>query len=155
MNDLIHQEPPQTPRQSYRRHRTCRQSWSRVPVCPSTFVCLCLDGLHDLILALELLLLLKAARVLAFSGINNLYGKGICLCLMARGQQRSAQTWLPDSANIVHTNSTQHSTDRPHSSAVGPRFARQGSRLGTTARVPGAAGVGAPHPHDGKYACRD
>ena len=46
------------------------------------------------------------------------------LCLMTRDQQRSAQTWLPDSSDI------ELNTDRPHSSAVGPRFARQGSRLG-------------------------
>jgi len=70
---------------------TRRQSWSRVPVCPFTFVCLCLDGLHDLILALELLLVLKAVRVLSFSGTTNHYTTDICLCLMTRGQQRSAQ----------------------------------------------------------------
>ena len=71
--------------------RTDSQSWSRVPVCPSTFVCLCLDGLHDLILALELLLVLKAVRVLSFSGITYHDTTDICLCLMTRGWQRSAQ----------------------------------------------------------------
>ncbi len=53
--------------------------------------CDSLDGLHDLILALELLLVLKAVRVLSFSGITNHYTTDICLCLMTRGQQRSAQ----------------------------------------------------------------
>ena len=68
--------------------RTCKQSWSRVPVRPFTFVCLCLDGLHDLTLALELLLVLKAVRVLYFSGIT-CYTTNICLCLMSRGRQLS------------------------------------------------------------------
>jgi len=36
----------------------------------------------------------------------------------------SAQTWLPDSANIVDTNSSQHSTDKPHGSALGPRLVK-------------------------------
>ena len=53
--------------------------------------CLCLDGLHDLILALELLLVLKAVRVLSFSRTTNYYGTDICLCLMTRDRQRSAQ----------------------------------------------------------------
>ena len=95
--------------------RTCRQSWSRVPVCPFTFVCLCLDGLHDLILALELLLVLKAVRVLSFSGIQYHGTTDICLCLMTRGQRRSAQIQHPDSADIVYKLSTAQTgfTARP------------------------------------------
>ncbi len=42
-------------------------------------------------LTLEILLVLKAAHVLAFAGINNRYTKDNWLCLMTRGQQRSAQ----------------------------------------------------------------
>ena len=52
--------------------------------------CAC-PGLHDLILALELLLVLKAALVLSVSGITNHHTTDMCLCLMTRGQQRSAQ----------------------------------------------------------------
>ncbi len=75
----------QTPRRSRKHHS---------PVCPFTFVCMCLDGLHDLILALELLLVLKAVRVLSFSGITNYHTTDICLCLMTRDQQRSAASGL-------------------------------------------------------------
>ncbi len=46
---------------------------------------------HDLTLALELLLLLKAAGVLACSRTTNHYAMDICLCLMTRDRQRSAQ----------------------------------------------------------------
>jgi len=93
MNGLIHQKP-QTPRRATDGIPSYRQSWSRVPVCPFTFLCLCLDGLHDLILALELLLVLKAARVLAFSGITNHHTTrpyGHLLVSNTRGRQRSAQ----------------------------------------------------------------
>ena len=54
-------------------------------------MCLCPDGLLDLILTMGLLLLLKAARVLAFSGIACHDTTDISMCLMTRGRQRSAQ----------------------------------------------------------------
>ena len=54
------------------------QSWSRVPVCLS-HSCACAWT--------ELLLLLKAARVLSFSSITNHCTMDICLCLMTCDQQ--------------------------------------------------------------------
>ena len=114
LEHTLHQKPQRSDNVA-EAIRTCRQSWSRVPVCPFTFVCLCLDGLHDLILALELLLVLKAVRVLSFSGTQYHGTTDICLCLMTRGQRRSAQIQHLDSANIVHELSTAQTgfTARP------------------------------------------
>ena len=79
---------PETPRQSYRRAPLLQKELSSSSCTPFHSVCLFLDGQLDLILALELLLMLKAARVLSFSGITNFETRDFCLCLISRGQQR-------------------------------------------------------------------
>ena len=84
-------QKPQTLRQRRRRHPHLQTDLVTSSCTPFTFVCLCLYGLHDLILALELLLVLKAVRVPSFSGITYHDTTDNCLCLMTRGRQRSAQ----------------------------------------------------------------
>ncbi len=51
-NDLIQYKPPQTPRQSYRRQPLADKAGHEF-LYAFLHSCLCLDGLHDLILALE------------------------------------------------------------------------------------------------------
>ena len=55
-------------------------------------LCLCLDGLHDLICSMELQLELEAVLVYSFSGINGICLMDVCLSLITRDWQRSAQT---------------------------------------------------------------
>ena len=80
-----------------------RQSWSRVPVCPFTFVYLSLDELHDLIFALESPFAAEGRSCLFFFRYNDNLFTDSCLCLTARDQQHTTQIQHPNSADIANT----------------------------------------------------
>ena len=66
-----------------------RQRCSRDAICLFTF---CMPVLLDLICAMELLLVLKAVFVLFLFGYKRHCFMDLCLCLITRDRQRSAQT---------------------------------------------------------------
>ena len=85
-----------------------RQSWSRVPVCPFTFVYLFLDELHDLIFALESPFAAEGRSCPFFFRYNDNSFTDPCLCITARDQQHLAQASIqtqltslaPDSSRL-------------------------------------------------------
>ena len=85
---------------------------------------LCLNRLHDLSLALELLLMLKAVCVLSLSGIVNLLHHGHLL-VYNDGWPAAL------SSDLACAIKGTLGTDSLHSSAVSPRPARQGLLLGS------------------------
>ncbi len=94
----------------YRRQRLCKCGWL---VCDVDFVC---GSLKDSPIHQDSGLK-QGSNVNAKTAANDVHHHTTdnCLCLMTRGQQRSAQIWHPDSANIVYELSTTQTgfTARP------------------------------------------